>query len=72
MILDVAITGVDGQSRTGDDFSDRTLQVRYDEKTAKYGRIAEENTFQFILAVVSHTDQTHSVLKRHINEQTRQ
>ena len=37
IILDVTVTGADGQSRTSDDASDRPLQVRYVQKVAKHG-----------------------------------
>ena len=40
IIIDVAVTGVDGQSRTSDEAVDRPLQARYDQKMAKYGRVA--------------------------------
>ena len=43
IILDVAVTGLDGQSRPTEDLPDRHLQVRYDQKIAKYGHIAEQN-----------------------------
>ena len=36
VIIDVALTGVDGQSRTSDEAVERPLQVRYDQKMAKY------------------------------------
>ena len=45
IILDVAVTGIDGQSRPTEDFPNRHLQVRYDQKMAKYGYIAEQNRF---------------------------
>ena len=34
VILDVAVTAVDGQSRTSDDAADRPLNARYDQKLA--------------------------------------
>ena len=40
VIIDVALTGVDGQSRTSDEAVERPLQVRYDQKIAKYGQVA--------------------------------
>ena len=43
VIIDVAVTGVDGQSRASDEAVERPLQVRYDQKMAKYGRVAEQN-----------------------------
>lgn len=38
IILDVPVTGIDGQSRTSDDLSDRPIQVRHEQKIAKYDR----------------------------------
>ena len=38
------------QSRPIEDLPNRHLQVRYDQKKAKYGHIAEQNRFQFIPA----------------------
>ena len=35
VIIDVALTGIDGQSRTSDEAVERPLQVRYDQKMAK-------------------------------------
>ena len=43
MIIDVAVTGVDGQSRSNDEATERPLQARYDQKMAKYGRVAEQS-----------------------------
>ena len=51
MIIDVAVTGVDDQSRTSDEAVDRPLQARYDKKMAKYGRVADQNSLRFIPAV---------------------
>ena len=42
VILDVAVTAIDGQSRTSDDVADRPLNVRYDQKMAKYHRLADQ------------------------------
>ena len=53
VILDVAVTGIDGPSRNNDDRPNQLLQVRYDEKMAKYGRVADENTcLLFFLTLV--------------------
>ena len=41
VIIDVALTGVDGQSWTSDEAVERPLQVRYDQKMAKYGQVAD-------------------------------
>ena len=72
IILDVAITGIDGQSRPTEESPDRHLQVRYDQKIAKYGDIANASGFQLIPAVFSHTGQIHTVFKDFIREQIRQ
>ena len=48
IILDVAVTGIDGQSRTSDDASERPMQVRYEQKMSKYGRLAEQSNLRFI------------------------
>ena len=47
------------------------MQVRYDQKMAKYGYIAEQNRFQFIPAIFSHTGQIHDALKDLLQEQIR-
>ena len=72
IILDVAITGIDGQSRPTEESPDRHLQVRYDQKIAKYGHLADRSGFQLIPAVFSHTGQIHTVFKDFIREQIRQ
>ena len=53
--LDAAVTGIDGQSRTSDDAPDHSLNVRYEQKMTKYNGVADENGFQFVPAVFSHT-----------------
>ena len=72
VIIDVAVTGVDVQSRTSDDEVERPLQVRYDQKTSKYSRVAEQNSLRFIPAVFSHTGQIHGEFKRFVKEQIKQ
>ena len=71
MIVDVAVTAIDGQSRTSDDVADRPLNVRHDQKMAKYHRLADQSGFQFVPAVFSHTGQMHKSIKRLIVEQIR-
>ena len=63
IIIDVALTGVDSQSRISDEAVERPLQVRYDQKMAKYGHVAERNNLRFIPAAFSHTGQIHEVFK---------
>jgi len=72
VILDIAVTRIDGQSRSSDDRPEQPLQVRYDQKMAKYGWIADENTLQFAPTVFSHTGQIHDAFKSLIKEQIRQ
>ena len=72
VIIDVAVPGVDGQSRASNEATERPLQIRYDQKMAKYGRVAEQNNLRFIPAVFSHTGQIHSEFKILVKEQIRQ
>ena len=51
---------------------DRHLQVRYDQKIAKYGHLAERSGSQLIPVVFSHTGQIHTAFKDLIREQIRQ
>ena len=66
------MTGVDGQSRTSDEATDRPLQTRYDQKVAKYGQIAEQSNLRFVPAVFSHTGQIHGEFKAFVKEQIKQ
>ena len=65
------MTGVDGQSRTSDEAAERPLQVRYDQKMAKYGRVAEQNNLRLIPAVFSYTGQIYDEFKALVREQIR-
>ena len=47
------------------------VQVRYDQKMAKYGQVAEQNDLRFIPAVFSHTGQIHEAFKIFVKEQIR-
>ena len=71
IIIDVALTGVDGQSRTSDEAVERPLQVLYDQKMAKYGQVAGKNDLRLIPAIFSHTGQIHEVFKAFVKEQIR-
>ena len=74
VIIDVAVTGVDGQSRSSDEATERPLQIRYDQKMAKYGRVAEQSNLRFVPvpAVFSHTGQTHGEFRAFVKEQIKQ
>ena len=67
----MAVIGIDDQSRTSDEAAERLLQARYDQKIAKYGRVAEQNSLRFIPAVFSHTGQIHGEFKILVKEQIR-
>ena len=71
VILDVAVTGIDGQSRTSDEASDRPLQVRWEQKILKRGRVAEQNNLTCIPAIFSHTGQIHGEFKYFVKKQIR-
>ena len=62
IILDVAVTGVTGQSRRSDLDTDQPLQYRYNQKMTKYAQVAQENGFVFIPAIFSHTGQIHKAV----------
>ena len=72
VIIDVAITGIDGQSRTSDDLPDRPLRVQHEQKKAKYGPTADRYNLQFVPAIFSHTGQIHGPFKSFFMEQIRQ
>jgi len=52
--------------------TDRPLQTRYDQKMAKYGRVAEQSNLRFVPAVFSHTGQIHGEFKAFVKEQIKQ
>ena len=70
--MDVATTGVDGQSRPTAESPDRRLQARCDQKVAKRGSLANTSGLQLTPAAFSHTGRIHTVFKDFIREQTRQ
>ena len=51
--------------------ANRHLQVRYNQKMAKYGHIAKQNRFQFIPVIFSHTRQIYAAFKDLLGEQIR-
>ena len=48
LLLEV-LCSISIQSRTSDEAAERPLQVRYEQKMAKYGRVAEQNNLRFSL-----------------------
>ena len=69
VILDVAVTGVDSQSKVGDRDSNNLLDDRYKQKLHEYHHVANQNGLQFIPAVFSHAGQIHGEVKRFIRDQ---
>ena len=59
IILDVAVTGVNGQSRQSDTGTDQPLEYRCNQKKNKYTQVAQDNGYRFIPAIFSHTGQIH-------------
>ena len=45
------------------------MQARYNQKMAKYGRVAEQSNLRFTPAIFSHTGQTHGEFKILVKEQ---
>merc|ERR1711916_47979 len=52
--------------------TDRPLQTRYDQKMAKYGRVAEQSNLRLAPAVFPHTGQTHGEFRAFVKEQIKQ
>ena len=59
IILDVAVTGVNGQSRQSDTGTDQPLEFRYNQKKVKYAQVAQDNGYRFIPVIFSHTGRIH-------------
>ena len=72
IIIDVAVTGIESQSRASDDLLDRPLRIRHEQKVAKYARIAERNGLQFAPTAFSQIGQVYGPFKSLIKEQIRQ
>ena len=60
------------RSRSNDEATERPLQARYDQKMAKYGRVAEQSGLLLVPAVFSHTGQIHGEFKAFVKEQIKQ
>ena len=59
IIVDVAVTGVNGQARRSDLDADQPLHYRFNQKKAKYARVAQHHNLSFAPAIFSHTGQIH-------------
>ena len=59
MIIDVAVTRIDGSSRRINDNLLQPLITRFAQKIQKYHRVANQHGYQFIQFVFSHNGQIH-------------
>ena len=72
IIIDVAVTGIDGTTRTNDgDKPEQPLVARRKQKKRKYGRTAKLNGFDFFAASFSYAGQMDVVIKNLLLEQIR-
>ena len=51
LIIDVAVTGIDGTTRTNDDKPDQPLDERKKQKQQKYGETANQNGLALVAAI---------------------
>ena len=63
IIIDVAVTGIDGTTRTNDDKPEQPVVVRRKQKKQKYGRTAKLNGFAFFAATFSYAGEMDVVIK---------
>ena len=63
VIIDVAVTGIDGTTRTNDDKPEHPLVVRRKQKKQRYGRTTKLNGFAFFAAIFSYAGQMDVVIK---------
>ena len=62
IIVDVSVTGVNGQARRSDLDTDQHLHYRFNQKKAKYAQIAQTHGLSFMPAMFSHTGQIHQAI----------
>ena len=71
IIIDVALTGIDGTTRTNDDKPDQPIVARRKQKTRKYRPTAIANGLDFRAASFSYAGQMDVVIKNLLLEQIR-
>ena len=69
IIIDVAVTGIDGTTRKNDDKPNQPLGARRKQKKGKYGPIAELNGFAFFAAIFSYNGEMDVVIKNLLLQQ---
>ena len=69
IITDVAVTGIDGTTRTNDDKPKQPLVTRRKQKKEKYGPIAELNGLAFFSAIFSYNGEMDVVIKNFLLQQ---
>ena len=62
IIVDVAVTGVNGHARRSDLDADQPLHHRFNQKKAKYAQAVQDHGLSFVPAIFSHTGQVHQAI----------
>ena len=71
IIIDVAVTGIDGTARTNNNKPNQPIIARRKQKTRKYGPTADANHLYLCPAVFSHTGEMDVIIKSLFLEQIR-
>ena len=71
MIIEVALTATDGQTRTGHYDTNRPLRARYDQKIQKYINAAQAIGYRLIPCVLSYAGQIHHAIEDFVRDQIR-
>ena len=69
IIIDVALTGIDGTNQTNDDKADQPVVARRKQKTRKYRPIAKLNGLDFRATSFSYAGEMDVVIKNLLLEQ---
>ena len=71
IIIDVAVTGIDGSTRTNNNKPDQVVIARRKQKIRNYGPIADANGLRFCPAAFSTTGEMDLIIKNLFLEQIR-
>ena len=69
IIIDVAVTGIDGTTRRNDDKPNQLLVARRKQKKGKYGPTAKRNGLAFFAAIFSYNGEMDVVIKNLLLQQ---
>ena len=72
MIIEVAVTATNGQTRTSHYDTKRPLKARYDQKIQKYANAAQAIGCRLIPCVLSYAGQIHHEIEDFVRGQIRQ